>query len=263
MSAAISALSLGGQVPAVEVGGKRVMAVAGPFHRAPDPALDANGRFFALRATNTSNLGASAISFVPLAKGIAISSSVYDIACSYMRGRAVVTNTAPTSAIGKREHCDRRLVGQGKCWSAFSRRHLRCILSGGETHPVDTHGSSNVFEALFTQIIKCEVEPTHSILLNTGRNADPARFSQSFEPSGDVHAVSENVVVLHNDVADVDTYSELDAAGRRRGGITLGHDFLNLSRTTQCINHTGKFDQQAITGRFDDAAPVFGNLRID
>src|SRR5205085_12340561 len=61
-------------------------------------ALDGKGRFLALRATNTSNLGSSAISFVPLAKGIAISSSVYDIACSYMRGRAVVTNTAPTSA---------------------------------------------------------------------------------------------------------------------------------------------------------------------
>jgi aerobic carbon-monoxide dehydrogenase large subunit len=61
-------------------------------------ALDEHGRFLALRAVNTSNLGSSAISFVPLAKGIAVSSSVYDIACSYMRGRAVVTNTAPTSA---------------------------------------------------------------------------------------------------------------------------------------------------------------------
>ena len=61
-------------------------------------AIDGDGRFLALRAINTSNLGAAAISFVPLAKGIAISSSVYDIACSYLRGRAVVTNTAPTSA---------------------------------------------------------------------------------------------------------------------------------------------------------------------
>src|SRR5215831_9833103 len=61
-------------------------------------ALDENGRFLGLRATNTSNLGASAISFVPLAKGIAISSSVYDIPCSHLRGRAVVTNTAPASA---------------------------------------------------------------------------------------------------------------------------------------------------------------------
>ena len=61
-------------------------------------ALDKNGHFLAVRAVNTSNLGASAVSFVPLAKGIAVSSSVYDIACSYMRGRAAVTNTAPTSA---------------------------------------------------------------------------------------------------------------------------------------------------------------------
>jgi aerobic carbon-monoxide dehydrogenase large subunit len=61
-------------------------------------ALDKDGRFLALRAVNTSNLGASAISLAPLAKGIAVSSSVYDIPCSYMRGRAVVTNTAPTTA---------------------------------------------------------------------------------------------------------------------------------------------------------------------
>ena len=49
-------------------------------------------------ATNISNLGASAISFVPLAKGIAVSSSVYSIPVSYMRGVAVVTNTTPSSA---------------------------------------------------------------------------------------------------------------------------------------------------------------------
>jgi carbon-monoxide dehydrogenase large subunit len=61
-------------------------------------ALDEDGRFLAIRAVNTSNLGASAVSFVPLAKGIAVSSSIYDIPCSYMRGRGVVTNTAPTSA---------------------------------------------------------------------------------------------------------------------------------------------------------------------
>src|SRR5215469_14574928 len=61
-------------------------------------ALDKHGRFLAIRAVNTSNLGASAISFVPLAKGIAVSSSVYDIPCSHMRGRGVVTNTSPTSA---------------------------------------------------------------------------------------------------------------------------------------------------------------------
>lgn len=61
-------------------------------------ALDADGKFLALRAINTSNLGSSAISFVPLAKGIAVSSSVYHIPASYMRGVGVTTNTSPTSA---------------------------------------------------------------------------------------------------------------------------------------------------------------------
>jgi carbon-monoxide dehydrogenase large subunit len=61
-------------------------------------ALDENGSFLALRGTNISNLGASAISFVPLAKGIAVSSSVYQIPGSHMRGLGAVTNTAPTSA---------------------------------------------------------------------------------------------------------------------------------------------------------------------
>ncbi|MGD9618298.1 MAG: xanthine dehydrogenase family protein molybdopterin-binding subunit, partial [Alphaproteobacteria bacterium] len=61
-------------------------------------ALDADGRFLALRGVNTNNLGAAAVSFVPLAKGIAVSSGVYHIPVSYMRGRAVVTNTAPSSA---------------------------------------------------------------------------------------------------------------------------------------------------------------------
>lgn len=61
-------------------------------------ALDADENFLALRSINTSNLGAAAISFVPLAKGIAVSSGTYHIPVSYMHGRAVVTNTAPSSA---------------------------------------------------------------------------------------------------------------------------------------------------------------------
>jgi len=31
----------------------------------------------------------------------------------------------------------------------------------------------------------------------------------------------------------------------------------------KCINYTGKFHQQSITGCFDDAAPVFGDFRVD
>jgi carbon-monoxide dehydrogenase large subunit len=61
-------------------------------------ALDREGNFLAFRGTNTSNMGAHAISLVPLSKGIGVSTSVYRIPAVAVRGRAVTTNTSPTSA---------------------------------------------------------------------------------------------------------------------------------------------------------------------
>ena len=59
-------------------------------------ALDADGTFLALRASNTGNLGAYPIAFGPLQKGVAIMSSIYHIPAVLVRARGVVTNTAPT-----------------------------------------------------------------------------------------------------------------------------------------------------------------------
>src|SRR4030095_14285645 len=47
--------------------------------------------------TNTSNVGAHAVSFIPLAKGIGVLPSVYRIPAALIHGRAVLTNTAPTT----------------------------------------------------------------------------------------------------------------------------------------------------------------------
>jgi aerobic carbon-monoxide dehydrogenase large subunit len=60
-------------------------------------ALDADGTFLAFRGVNTSNLGSHAVSFHPLNKGVAIATTVYHVPAVSMRGRAVVTNTSPTT----------------------------------------------------------------------------------------------------------------------------------------------------------------------
>ena len=60
-------------------------------------ALDADGNFLALRASNLSNLGAYAASFVPLTKGTELMSSLYDIPAGSARARAVLSNTPSTS----------------------------------------------------------------------------------------------------------------------------------------------------------------------
>jgi len=60
-------------------------------------ALDADGTFLAFRGTNTSNIGAHAVSFHPLNKGMAITATVYRVPAVAIHGRAVVTNTSPTT----------------------------------------------------------------------------------------------------------------------------------------------------------------------
>ncbi len=60
-------------------------------------ALDTEGAFLAFRGANTSNVGAHAVSFNPLNKGMAIATTVYRIPAVSLRGRAVLTNTSPTT----------------------------------------------------------------------------------------------------------------------------------------------------------------------
>src|ERR1700758_601924 len=48
--------------------------------------------------------------------------------------------------------------------------------------------------------------------------------------SRDIHPVTENVVALNHDIADVDADPKLDAFLGGDFGITIGHGVLNLSR---------------------------------
>ena len=60
-------------------------------------ALDAQGTFLAFRGDNASNIGAHAVSFIPLAKGVGVSTSVYHVPAVAMHGRAMLSHTAPTT----------------------------------------------------------------------------------------------------------------------------------------------------------------------
>jgi carbon-monoxide dehydrogenase large subunit len=59
-------------------------------------ALDRDGNFLAMRGSNVSNAGAHTTNYSALQKGIEIMTTVYRVPAAYFRGRAVVSNTAPT-----------------------------------------------------------------------------------------------------------------------------------------------------------------------
>ena len=59
-------------------------------------ALDADGKFLALRGTNMVDSGAYPVSFGPLHKGVEIMTSIYHVPAVHFRACATLTNTAPT-----------------------------------------------------------------------------------------------------------------------------------------------------------------------
>ena len=60
-------------------------------------ALDRDGKFLAARGVNLSNIGAYTAHFTPLRKGLGIMQGVYNIPAVHFRGKAVFTNTVPTT----------------------------------------------------------------------------------------------------------------------------------------------------------------------
>ena len=53
------------------------------------------------------------------------------------------------------------------------------------------------------------------VIVHAPRDADLAALDQPLEPSSDVHAVAEDVVVLDHDVADIDADPEAHPASSR------------------------------------------------
>ncbi len=61
-------------------------------------ALDAEGRFLAIRTENIGNLGSHALSFVPIARGPTVTTGLYDIPIADVLTKGVWTNTTPVTS---------------------------------------------------------------------------------------------------------------------------------------------------------------------
>jgi len=93
-------------------------------------ALDAGGRFLALRTRNLSNVGAHSGSYVPLVKGVGLATSGYRIPIAHISARAVLTNTmctTPYRSAGRPEviYVIERLIDKAAQEHGFDRVALR------------------------------------------------------------------------------------------------------------------------------------------
>jgi len=93
-------------------------------------ALDAEGRFLALRSSNVSNVGAHSGSYVPLVKGVGLATSGYRIPVSHIKARAVLSTTmctTPYRSAGRPEviYVMERLIDKAAQEHGFDRVALR------------------------------------------------------------------------------------------------------------------------------------------
>ncbi|TPG08447.1 xanthine dehydrogenase family protein molybdopterin-binding subunit [Sphingomonas oligophenolica] len=93
-------------------------------------AINASGRFLAIRSDNLSNVGARCVSLSPLSKGSGLITGSYDIPVATLRSRATFSNTMPTQAYrssGRPEvtFAIERLIDKAARELGFDRLELR------------------------------------------------------------------------------------------------------------------------------------------
>jgi aerobic carbon-monoxide dehydrogenase large subunit len=93
-------------------------------------ALDADGRFLALRSKNLSNVGAHSGSYIPLVKGVGLATAGYRIPTAHICARAVLSttmSTTPYRSAGRPEviYVIERLIDKAAQEHGFDRVSLR------------------------------------------------------------------------------------------------------------------------------------------
>src|SRR6516165_12636756 len=157
----------------------------------------------------------------------------------------------------KRQHGDRRLVGQGE------RRRRRPGVRRAELRPEHPYRPGNVLDLLLAQILEAKGQPVAHLIVDRVGDEHPTGVGQGFDPRRYVDAVAIEVVTLDDHVAKIDANAPFDAAVRGDTRVSLGHRLLHRDGTAYRIDDAGKLHQQAITRGLDDATLVLGDLRID
>jgi hypothetical protein len=105
--------------------------------------------------------------------------------------------------------------------------------------------------------------PCHGSVDKRHRTGRSRGLSNTFKAGSNVDTVTEDIIVIDDDVADVNPNTELDPDVLRHTVVLFSHATLDLDRAARCIHGAGKFHQHTVTGGLDYAAAMPSDLGID
>jgi hypothetical protein len=100
--------------------------------------------------------------------------------------------------------------------------------------------SSDIFDPLFSQILEREGYTVADLIANGARDADSAGFGERFQSRSDIDTVAENIAVLDDHIAEIDSNAELEALLIGYIGIALGHALLDFNGAARGLHRAGK-----------------------
>lgn len=74
------------------------------------------------------------------------------------------------------------------------------------------HGSGNIFEILEAEPSSRPIYFSVYLVEYVSRDADAARLSYCLKPCSDVDTVTEQIIALHNDIAQMKPYAKSESA---------------------------------------------------
>src|SRR4029077_10413216 len=137
---------------------------------------------------------------------------------------------------------------------------LRRLIPQIHSEYVDRTG--DVLDFLRAEVLEGKAQLVQHLIAHDPADADPAGIGQRFQSRRDVNAITEDIVAVDDDVADVDADAKVEPLVGGNTRVALGHAALHFNRAAHCIDHAREFHQQAVPGRLDDAAVMFGDLGV-
>jgi hypothetical protein len=101
---------------------------------------------------------------------------------------------------------------------------------------------------LLAHVLEREIELVPHLLVRRGTDADPTRLGQRLQSGRDVNAITEDVVLFGNDIAQVHADAKTDAPLFGHLGLPISHPALDLDGAAHRVHNTRKFRQQAVAG---------------
>jgi hypothetical protein len=104
------------------------------------------------------------------------------------------------------------------------------------------------------------------IVRTNHRESTASRYpwvGQRFQARRDIDSITKDVVAINDDVTNIDADTKVQSLIRGNAIVALGHAPLQVNCAAHCIDNAREFQQQAVTGRLDDAAVMFRDLGVD